>query len=68
MDLGSEIRDPERTYPGSRGKEGPGSATLLATYRLYPPTISCQLADNVGIKTNLPPFVAKQVAKRQMKI
>jgi hypothetical protein len=30
-DPGSEIRDPEKTYPGSRGQKGPGSgyATLL---------------------------------------
>ncbi len=25
MDLGSEIRDPEKTYPGSRGQKGTGS-------------------------------------------
>jgi hypothetical protein len=25
MDLGSEIRDPEKTYPGSRGQKGSGS-------------------------------------------
>jgi hypothetical protein len=32
MALGSEIRDPEKTYPGSRGQKDPGSgsATLLA--------------------------------------
>ncbi len=30
MGLGSEIRDPEKTYPGSRGQNAPdpGSATL----------------------------------------
>ncbi len=28
MVSGSEIRDPERTYPGSRGQKGTGSATL----------------------------------------
>jgi hypothetical protein len=27
-DPGSEIRDPENTYSGSRGKKGTGSATL----------------------------------------
>jgi hypothetical protein len=25
MDLGSEIRDPEKTYSGSRGQKGTGS-------------------------------------------
>ncbi len=31
MCLGSEIRDPEKTYPGSRGQKGAGSgsATLV---------------------------------------
>jgi hypothetical protein len=31
MDLGSEIRDPEKTYPGSRVKKAPdpGSAILV---------------------------------------
>ncbi len=45
MDLGSEIRDPEKTYPGSRGKGGSGSATMLATdlSTYYGTGISCQL-------------------------
>jgi hypothetical protein len=28
MVLGSEIRDPEKTYPGSRGQKGTGSRIL----------------------------------------
>jgi hypothetical protein len=28
-DPGSEIRDPEKTYSGSRGQKGNGSATLV---------------------------------------
>jgi hypothetical protein len=35
MGLGSEIRDPERTYPGSRGQKDTGSATLILSYSHY---------------------------------
>jgi hypothetical protein len=31
MILGSKIRDPEKTYPGSMGQKGTGSATLYLT-------------------------------------
>jgi hypothetical protein len=32
---GFGIRDPEKIYPGSRGQEGTGSATLLVNGTVY---------------------------------
>jgi hypothetical protein len=37
MGLVSEIRDPEKTYPGSRGQKGTGSGSATLVFRL--PTV-----------------------------
>jgi hypothetical protein len=58
MGLGSEIRDPEKTYPGSRGQKGTGSRIRIRNTASEHPkpkeVLQKRRADNLGVSFSVP--------------
>jgi hypothetical protein len=54
MDLGSEIRDPEKTYSGSRGQKGTGSRIRIRNTARKVRKINYFLLDNGPVRDSSP--------------